>query len=72
MIICVCNAIREDELRAAARNGATEPLGAYESLGCEPLCGCCLDCAQEVIDDERRKPARRNRSSVVVNFPRAA
>ena len=37
MIVCVCNAIREDELRAAARQGATEPLGAYASLGCEPL-----------------------------------
>ena len=72
MIICVCNAIREDELRAAARDGATEPLGAYASLGCEPLCGCCLDCAQDVIDDESKKPARRNRSSVVVTFPKAA
>ena len=72
MIICVCNAIREDELRAAAREGATEPVAAYKALGCEPLCGCCLDCAQEVIDDERARPARRNRSSVVVNFPKAA
>ena len=72
MIVCVCNAIREDELRAAARQGATEPLGAYASLGCEPQCGCCLDYAQEVIDDEHKKPARRNRSSVVVTFPKAA
>jgi bacterioferritin-associated ferredoxin len=72
MIICVCNAIREDELRAAARDGAADPLAAYKALGCEPLCGCCLDCVQEVIDDEHKKPARRNRSSVVVNFPKAA
>ena len=72
MIVCVCNAIREDELRAAARNGASEPLGAYASLGCDPQCGCCLDYAQEVIDDEQRKPARRNRASVVLTFPKAA
>jgi bacterioferritin-associated ferredoxin len=72
MIICVCNAIREDELRGLARKGATEPLAAYKALECEPLCGCCLDCAQEVIDDEHKQPAVRNRASVVVKFPRAA
>jgi len=72
MIVCVCNAISEDEVREVARNGATCPIDAYAGLGYEPLCGCCLDYAQEVIDDEHSKPARRNRSSVVVNFPRAA
>ena len=72
MIVCVCNAIREDELRAVARDGAATPRAAYRALGCEPQCGCCLGCAQEVIDEERAKPARRNRSSVVVNFPKAA
>jgi bacterioferritin-associated ferredoxin len=72
MIICVCNAIREDELRTAARDGATEPLAAYKTLGCEPVCGCCLDCAQEVIDEERARPAKRKTASVVVTFPKAA
>ena len=48
MIVCVCNAIREDEVRAAAREGATEPFAAYKSLGCEPQCGCCLDYALEL------------------------
>ena len=72
MIICVCNAIREDELRMAARNGATEPLAAYKALDCEPLCGCCLDCAQGVIDDERARPARRKTASVTMTFPKAA
>ena len=72
MIICVCNAIREDELRAVARDGAANTRAAYKALGCEPQCGCCLASAQEVIDDERGRPTRRNRSSVTLNFPRAA
>jgi bacterioferritin-associated ferredoxin len=72
MIVCVCNAIREDQLRGIVREGASEPVAAYAALGCEPLCGCCLDYAQEVIDDERGRPARRNRGSVTLNFPRAA
>ena len=60
MIVCVCNAITEDEIRAAARAGATGPDKAYERLGCEPQCGCCLDYAQELIDQERpRRPRLR-------------
>ena len=53
MIVCVCNAIREEELRSAARQGAPCPRTAYKSLGCQVRCGTCLPCAREVIDDER-------------------
>ena len=72
MIVCVCNAIREDEVRAAARAGANCPLEAYKSLGCEPICGCCLDCAQDVIDDEHAASAKQKSTRVVINYPRAA
>ena len=72
MIVCVCNAIREDEVREAARNGATCPREAYKSLGFEPQCGCCLNCAQDIIDEERGAPARRKPGRVVIEFPRAA
>ena len=72
MIVCVCNAIREDELRVAARDGATNPRAAYKALGCEPQCGCCLGCAQDIIDEERGQPARRKSNRVVINFPQAA
>lgn len=58
MIVCVCNALTEDEVRDAARAGATSPIDAYAHLGCEPLCGCCLDYAQEIIDEERKKRPR--------------
>ena len=72
MIVCVCNAIREDELRAEARKGATCPREAYQSLGLEPQCGCCLNCAQDVIHEEHGITPRRKASRVVIEFPRAA
>jgi bacterioferritin-associated ferredoxin len=58
MIVCVCNRVTEHEVREAAKGGACTPESAYETLGCEPLCGCCLDYAQELIDEElgRRPP----------------
>lgn len=55
MIVCVCNAITEDEVRKVARCGATCPSDAYARLDCEPQCGCCLDYAQEIIDEQRVK-----------------
>ena len=54
MILCSCNRITENEVRDAARSGATTAEKAYACLGCEAQCGCCLDYAQEIIDAERR------------------
>ena len=54
MIVCSCNRITEGELRDIARAGASTPDTAYACLGCEAQCGCCLDYAQDIIDDERR------------------
>ncbi len=53
MIVCVCNAIREDEIRTAARNGAPCALTAFRSVDCEPQCGHCLPYADELIAKER-------------------
>jgi bacterioferritin-associated ferredoxin len=55
MIVCVCNRLTEDEVRDAAAKGARTPERAYDCLGCEVQCGCCLDYAQETIDDELGK-----------------
>ena len=53
MIVCICNAIGEDEVRIAARAGAPCAKSAYAHLGCEAQCGSCLCFAQEIIDEER-------------------
>lgn len=53
MIVCICNAIREAEIRETVRQGATEPECAYARLGCEPRCGQCLPFAAEIIEEER-------------------
>ena len=55
MIVCVCNAITEDELRDLARAGARSPEEAYELLGHEPQCCSCLNYAQELMDEVRAK-----------------
>ena len=53
MYVCICNAIKERELRSAARNCDGNAEAVYHSLGCIPLCGSCLSDADRVIDNER-------------------
>jgi bacterioferritin-associated ferredoxin len=53
MIVCVCNAICEEEVRDAVRAGAPCPRSAYAHLGCEVQCGSCLPFAREIFDEAR-------------------
>jgi bacterioferritin-associated ferredoxin len=53
MVVCVCNAIRERDVREAARGGATSACQAYRALGRQPKCGQCIPFAREIIDEER-------------------
>ena len=53
MIVCICNAIRESEVREAARDGASCPVSAYRRFGRKPRCGQCVSFAREIIAAER-------------------
>ncbi len=52
MIVCHCNALRETDLRHAARTGARSPGRAYRQFGCKAQCGQCLPFARQIIDRE--------------------
>ena len=54
MILCVCNALRECDVRHAVRQGATCPLTAYRALGSKPKCGQCVPAARMLVDQERQ------------------
>ena len=49
MFICVCNAIRENELCDAARDLPGDAEAIYEQLGKMPQCCQCLEEADELI-----------------------
>lgn len=55
MYICICNAIRESELRAVARRTTGCAETAYGALGKQPNCGGCLGHAEDVLQDERSR-----------------
>jgi bacterioferritin-associated ferredoxin len=53
MIVCVCNALREGDVRKAARGGAACPSSAYAALGRRPRCGQCFPFARQIIAAEQ-------------------
>lgn len=55
MYVCICNAIRECDLREAARKVPGDADAVYESMGKAPQCGQCLDDAAMILIEEREK-----------------
>jgi bacterioferritin-associated ferredoxin len=53
MIVCVCNAIRECDVRKAAREGAACTRTVFRAIDRKPRCGQCLPFAKEIIAAER-------------------
>ena len=52
MYVCICNAIKEIELRETVHKGARNAEGAYSDLGVEFECAQCKEYAEDVINDE--------------------
>ncbi len=53
MYICICNAIRETELRRVAQKTNGDAEAAYACLGKRPNCGQCLADAEAILFEER-------------------
>lgn len=53
MYVCICNAIREKDLRSAALTCAGNAEAVYTALGRPPQCRQCLEDAAEILCDER-------------------
>ncbi|MEO0419503.1 MAG: (2Fe-2S)-binding protein [Pseudomonadota bacterium] len=60
MYICICNAIRETDLRQAALGHGGDAEATYASLGKRPNCGQCLGKAGEIIDQVRSAASCEN------------
>ncbi len=53
MYICICNAIRETDLRQVAASTGGDAESVYATLGKRPNCGQCLVKAGKILDEER-------------------
>lgn len=53
MYVCICNAIKETELRGAAQGCKGDAEMVYNSLGRPPQCRQCLDEAEDILFEVR-------------------
>ncbi len=53
MYVCICNAIRETELRRVAPHTSGNAEAAYAAMGKTPNCGQCLCEADQILFEER-------------------
>ena len=65
MVVCICNAYREAEIREAARSGLKCPQEIYKKLGEAPRCGRCLEHAEAVIAEVHSEAAEPANALIV-------
>lgn len=53
MYVCICNAIREADLREAARALPGDVEAVYTALGHIPQCRQCFEDAEGILTEER-------------------
>ena len=54
MYVCICNALKDRELSAAARHGGSRTVAdVFRRCGKRPQCGRCLPDVAEMIDTAR-------------------
>jgi bacterioferritin-associated ferredoxin len=55
MIVCVCNALREDAVRVLAEEGLS--FEEIQSItGCSGNCGSCREYAEALVESSRLRP----------------
>ncbi|MEV6343254.1 (2Fe-2S)-binding protein [Actinoplanes sp. NPDC051851] len=58
MYVCICNYVREREVRAVIRDGARTEEEVGDACGAGTGCGSCLDRICELIEDEEGPDTR--------------
>jgi bacterioferritin-associated ferredoxin len=53
MYVCLCNALTDTQLRAAAKAGAARVRDIYAGCGREAQCGCCTGTVLSILREAR-------------------
>ena len=53
MYVCICNALKEKQLAAAAGNDVRSVAEVFRRCGSRPQCGKCLPDVAQMIEDAR-------------------
>lgn len=71
MIVCVCRAVSDGEVKATIRHGASSLTDIADACGAGSDCGSCCDMLCTMLQDARGLEAARDRSQPLVLLPGA-
>ena len=57
MYICICNALSEKRVRAAAAASNGSTAAVYRALDCRPQCGRCIPMIRDIVHEVCAPPA---------------
>lgn len=52
MFVCICNGIRDVDVKEAVSQGASTLEDLQATLGVATCCGCCASCAESYIQKD--------------------
>lgn len=52
MYICICNGIKDSQVRTAAQDGAGTVGQVFRAHGCKPDCAQCVGCMRDILEEE--------------------
>jgi bacterioferritin-associated ferredoxin len=52
MYVCVCNGIKDTQVKQAANSGVQTVGGVFKAHGCKPECAQCVNCIRTIIKEE--------------------
>lgn len=56
MYVCVCNGIKDHQVRDAIKQGAETVGRVFKAHGCKADCAQCVNCIRDVIEQEISSP----------------
>ncbi|WP_436520990.1 (2Fe-2S)-binding protein [Actinoplanes sp. HUAS TT8] len=58
MYVCICHHVRENQVRAAIRCGASDEEAVGDACGAGTGCGSCLDRIADLLEEEGNTDTR--------------
>lgn len=52
MYVCVCNSMKEKQVREHVKNGADTVGRVFKAHGCKAECAKCINCMRDVVSKE--------------------
>lgn len=66
MYVCLCKGVTDHTIRAAVADGVSSMRELKQLYGVGAQCGCCTQCAKDVLTEALAKPVNRHANNTLI------